>query len=77
MILPKVVAGDYQSMNVGPLRQDKRKSGRSSGWAMKSLTFSTLSSVKTTLRTSLAVRVLPKNKSDFGTISNIRGTFRA
>ena len=60
---------------MGPLRQDKQKSGRSSGWAMKSLTFSTLSSVKTALRTSLAVKLFPKNKSNLGTINNIRVTF--
>ena len=69
MILPKVVTGDYQSM--GPLRRDKQKSSRSFGWKMKSLTFSTNSSVKTVLRTSLAVRVFPKNESNFGTINNI------
>ena len=45
---------------MGPLRQDKRKSGRSSGWAMKLLIFSIISSFKTALRTSLAVRFFQK-----------------
>ena len=63
--------------DVGPRRQYKQKSGRSSGWRMKLLTFSTLSLVKTALRTSLPVRLFPKNKSNFETISSIWGTFRA
>ena len=58
---------------VGALKLDKRKSGRSSGWTMKSLTFSTFSSVKTALRPSLAVRFFPKIKVILG-LSIIFGT---